>query len=390
MIGPVDGEESPKCYVPGGLHPVHLDDEYHHGRYRVLRKLGHGRYSTVWLVRDQEKSIYQALKILSAECYSPSSSQQFFELAILQHLSIARPSHPGFHSVLQLRDHFELTGPNGTHVCLVLDPMGESLSSFPTFWDPAIIPPPIAKRFTRQLLWALDYAHDAGVVHTDIKPDNIMVQIRDMSIIDHYLAENPVEPMLLNDPAILPCSIASQDLGSYHLTGDASDLDICLGDWGAASWSHQHLTPLIQPVLLRAPEVVIFAPWGPPVDIWNMGAAVLELVDGVHMFDARNGRTGIYDVKKHVEEMVRLFGPFPRSLLDQARQDIVARCFHEDGSVIDPERKGTAQLENWVQHLDGEEKVAFVAFLRVVMAIDPEKRRTAVELIDEPWLLVWQ
>jgi hypothetical protein len=54
MAAPVDGEESPERYVPGGLHPVHLDDEYHHGRYRVLRKFGHGRYSTVWLVRDQQ------------------------------------------------------------------------------------------------------------------------------------------------------------------------------------------------------------------------------------------------------------------------------------------------------------------------------------------------
>lgn len=47
-------EESPDCYVPGGLPPVHLDDEYHNSRYRVLRKLGHGQYSTVWLVRDQQ------------------------------------------------------------------------------------------------------------------------------------------------------------------------------------------------------------------------------------------------------------------------------------------------------------------------------------------------
>jgi serine/threonine-protein kinase SRPK3 len=215
-----------------------------------------------------------------------------------------------------------------------------------------------------------------------------MIQIKDMSIIDHYLAENPVHTVLLNNPAILPCSIPSQDLGSYYLTSDVQDLDICLGDWGAANWTHQHLAPLIQPVLLRAPEVVIFAPWGPPVDIWNLGAVVLELVDGVHMFDARNGRTGIYDVKKHVEEMVRLFGRFPRNLLEQARQDIVARCFYDDGSVINPERKGTAQLEDWVVNLNGEEKVAFIAFLRIVMVIDPTKRKTAAELIDEPWLLV--
>lgn len=286
--------------------------------------------------------------------------------------------------------------------------MGESLSSFPTLWNPTVVPPRIAKRFTRQLLLALDYAHTSGVIHTgecsinhirsrlsdkkkfrhaDIKPDNIMIQLKDMSIIDDYLAKNPVDPALLNDPAILPYNIPSEALGSYHIKADSQDLDICLGDWGAASWSHQHLTPLIQPVLLRAPEVVIFAPWGSPVDIWNLGAILLELVDGVHMFNARNRSSRIYDVKTHVEEMVRLFGPFPRDLLDQGRQDIVARCFRDDGSVLDPEREGAAQLEDWVEFLDGEEKLAFVAFLKAVMVIDPKKRKTAAELIDEQWLV---
>lgn len=99
----------------------------------------------------------------------------------------------------------------------------------------------------------------ACFAHADIKPDNIMVQIRDTSIIDQYLTGTPVDPALLNDPAILPCSIRSEVLGSYN-PGDVLHLDICLGDWGAASWSHQHLSKIIQPVLLRAPEVVIFAP----------------------------------------------------------------------------------------------------------------------------------
>lgn len=50
----ISEEESPDRYVRGGLYAVHIHDEYHNSRYRVLRKLGHGRYSTVWLVRDQQ------------------------------------------------------------------------------------------------------------------------------------------------------------------------------------------------------------------------------------------------------------------------------------------------------------------------------------------------
>jgi non-specific serine/threonine protein kinase len=39
-------------YYPGGYHPVHLGDVFNDGQYKVIRKLGEGSYSTVWLARD--------------------------------------------------------------------------------------------------------------------------------------------------------------------------------------------------------------------------------------------------------------------------------------------------------------------------------------------------
>ncbi|KAI8071584.1 hypothetical protein BC940DRAFT_234237, partial [Gongronella butleri] len=46
-------EESDKEYCPGGYHPVRIGDRYHDRRYTVIRKLGWGHFSTVWLIRDQ-------------------------------------------------------------------------------------------------------------------------------------------------------------------------------------------------------------------------------------------------------------------------------------------------------------------------------------------------
>ena len=42
-----------EAYFPGSYHPVHIKDVYH-DRYRVIRKLGYGSFSTVWLAFDMQ------------------------------------------------------------------------------------------------------------------------------------------------------------------------------------------------------------------------------------------------------------------------------------------------------------------------------------------------
>ncbi|KAI8887252.1 hypothetical protein K501DRAFT_175919, partial [Backusella circina FSU 941] len=49
-----DEEEDRKDYCRGGYHPVQAGEKYKNGQYTVIRKLGWGHFSTVWLVRDQE------------------------------------------------------------------------------------------------------------------------------------------------------------------------------------------------------------------------------------------------------------------------------------------------------------------------------------------------
>lgn len=47
----------------GGYHRVHVGDRFKGGTYTVLRKLGWGHFSTVWLVVNNETGSYGAMKV---------------------------------------------------------------------------------------------------------------------------------------------------------------------------------------------------------------------------------------------------------------------------------------------------------------------------------------
>ena len=51
--------------ILGGYHPVKIGDLFH-GRYHVVRKLGWGHFSTVWLCLDMKNNIFTALKIVKS------------------------------------------------------------------------------------------------------------------------------------------------------------------------------------------------------------------------------------------------------------------------------------------------------------------------------------
>ncbi len=152
--------EDRERYEPGGFHPVNIGDTFEEGSYRVLHKLGNGGYATIWLARSRKLNCNVALKIVAAE-----QSDSYTELEILQHISNdSLPCHEGRSSVPLLLDHFWIEGPNGQHVCLVLEVLGPSVAQLREDMQ-AVLSIRQAQSVALQACQGLAYLHSAEVVH---------------------------------------------------------------------------------------------------------------------------------------------------------------------------------------------------------------------------------
>ncbi|KAJ4000301.1 CMGC/SRPK protein kinase [Lentinula boryana] len=176
-ILPVDeasakSEESPADYNAGGYLPVKLDDTFKHGRYRVIRKLGWGHFSTVWLVKDNDLGRHSALKVVkSAGRYAETARD---EIKLLSRVASFSPAHPGRQHLVSFLDSFSHASPEASHICIVFEPLGENLLALIERNKKKGVPRALVKLIAKQVLLGLQYLHDeCDLVHTDIKPENI-------------------------------------------------------------------------------------------------------------------------------------------------------------------------------------------------------------------------
>jgi len=168
-------QEDVNDYCTGGYHVVNIGDLFQ-GRYHVIRKLGWGHFSTVWLAWDFTDTSFVALKIVkSAPHYTETAVD---EMKLLRTIHTAIPDDPGYPHVVQLLDDFRINGIHGSHVCMVFEVLGHNLLKFIIKSSYRGISLPMAKTILRQTLLGLNYIHTkCNVIHTDIKPENILVCI---------------------------------------------------------------------------------------------------------------------------------------------------------------------------------------------------------------------
>lgn len=175
-----EDQEASSDYTIGGYHPVRIS-EILIGRYYIIRKLGWGHFSTVWLSWDLQEKRFVALKVVkSADNFTETALD---EIKLLKCVRDSAPNDPYHNRVIQLLDDFKVIGPNGRHVCLVFEVLGCNLLKLIINSEYYGIPIKNVKRIIRQVLEGLDYLHTkCKIIHTDIKPENILLAVSEENV----------------------------------------------------------------------------------------------------------------------------------------------------------------------------------------------------------------
>ena len=137
-------------YKLGGYYPVSIGELFNN-RYRIIKKLGWGVFSTVWLVYDyQEVEVFKVLKIQRADETATEAAND--EIDIVKKV---QPEY-GCHLI----EDFTQESIFGVHLVLVFHLCGENLLSSIRIFRYNGLPPKVVKKIAKQLLLSLIHIHE--------------------------------------------------------------------------------------------------------------------------------------------------------------------------------------------------------------------------------------
>jgi len=173
------------------------------GRYEIVAELGRGAVGVVYQARDPQIDRMVALKTILLPGLDPKEEKEYRQRFLVEAQAAGRLQHPGIVTIFDVGEDPEKHDPY-----MVLEYVtGQSLNQL--LVREKKLPLRSALQLAEEIADALDYAHTQGVVHSDIKPANILIteeghaKIADFGIAKLNLAQFTLPGRVLGTPAYM-------------------------------------------------------------------------------------------------------------------------------------------------------------------------------------------
>jgi|LakMenEpi03Aug12_release.lakeMendotaPanAssembly.Ray.scaffolds.fasta_scaffold131404_2 serine/threonine-protein kinase SRPK3 len=352
--------------------------------YIMIKKLGKGTFSSVWLAYSYSKDNFYAIKIFNRYDYENGKKEKEIYDKIKK-IDINNTLMSYIECFDYGTDELGDTDDSDNksilmHFCMVMKLMGCSTYNLLKYKKyERGLPPSLVTNIIKQLLLGLSNLHKANIIHTDIKPENVLVENLDetfgeifSSIREHKKkilvakSNKKGKPNSLRDNILKLAEICKKefdieseknstdsndsdndndsddDCNSHRFTIKSDNSDDCndsnednyilspinekhlldikvkLTDMGTCILPDKRKSYSIQTRYYRAPEVLMKIPYTNKCDIWSIGCMIYELLTGEILFDPDDHTDSNID-RHHLYLIAKIIGYFNLEMIKKCK-----------------------------------------------------------------------
>ena len=287
-----------------------------------------------------------ALKMVRNEKRFHRQAQE--EIRILEHLK--KQDKDNTMNIVHMLEHFTFR----SHICITFELLSMNLYELIKKNKFQGFSLQLVRKFAHSILQCLDALYKNRIIHCDLKPENILLKQQGRS-------------------------------------------GIKVIDFGSSCYEHQRIYTYIQSRFYRAPEVILGAKYGMPIDMWSLGCILAELLTGYPLFPGE-------DEGDQLACIIEIYGMPPQKLLDvskRARNFISSKGYpryctattNSDGTVTlqggrsrRGKYRGPPGSKDLVTALKGCDDPLFQDFMKRCLEWDPAARMTPGQALRHAWL----